>query len=156
MTLTAHIAIGSAIGLATANPAVAFLFGWVSHHFADAIPHSDLGSVGANVENVLSNRKELKIVFVDILLSIAIFIIYILKSDRDALVFWGAFGGMFPDVVDNSPFWSPWLRKRFPFNVFHFVHEKIHTTIKNRKILWLGLLTQVVAVILSLCYLFVW
>ena len=156
MTLTAHVAIGSAVGLATGNPVAAFLFGWLFHHVADATAHSDLGSVGAKIDNLLSDKKNLKMVFADIVVAIIIFIIFTLKSDRNALVFWGALGGMFPDLVDNSPLWSPIIRKYFPFNYFHLIHETVHFTITIKKYFWLGILTQVVAVTASLLYLYLW
>jgi hypothetical protein len=156
MTLTAHVAIGSAVGLATGNPVAAFLAGWLSHHVADMVAHTDLGSAEVKIDNLLSDRKNQKIVFADVATAIIIFVIFALKSDRNTLVFWGAFGGMFPDLVDNSPFWNPAIRRYFPFNFFHLIHETAHYTIKKRKYFWFGILTQIVAVIISLCYLFLW
>ncbi len=156
MTLTAHIAIGSAVGLATGNPVAAFFAGWVSHHIADGIAHSDAGSVGAKIDNILSDKKNLRMVFLDILIAIIVFGIFVMGSDRNILVFWGALGGMFPDLVDNSPFWSLTTRKYFPFNILHLVHETIHCTVKQKKYFWLGILTQILAVTISFCYLFLW
>lgn len=156
MTLSAHVAVGSAVGLATGNPVAGFMFGWISHHIADATAHSDAGSVGADVGSVMGDQKVLRMVFIDIFLAAAILILFALYTDRSTLVFWGALGGAFPDLVDNCPFWSPVLRKYFPFNIFHLVHETIHCTIKQKKYFWLGMLTQVVAVTVSFCYLFLW
>ncbi len=156
MTLSAHVAVGSAVGLVTGNPVAGFLFGWISHHIADATPHSDAGSVGANVESVMADQKVLRMVFVDIFLAAAIFILFALKTDRNTLVLWGALGGAFPDLVDNCPFWSPVLRNYFPFNLFHIVHETVHFTILNKKYFYLGMLTQVLFIAASLYYLFFW
>jgi hypothetical protein len=156
MTLTAHIAIGSAVGLATGNPVAAFLCGWISHHFADATPHSDPGSFGIGVKSILSNTKGLKMVFLDIVISIIVFAVFVYKSNYSSLVFWGSFGGVFPDLIDNSPFWSLTIRKYFPFNIFHLLHKTVHCTIKQRRYLWFGVLTQIILITVSFCYLFLW
>jgi len=64
----------------------------------------------------------------------------------------GAFGAILPDLIDNMPFWSPRLRKAFPFNYYHLFHEKIHFTIINNKYFWVGILTQVILIACSLWY----
>jgi len=144
MTITAHVAVGCAVGLATGNPAAAFFAGWVSHHLADAIPHSDLGSAGGSVEDILKKKNSLRIVFIDIFLSFAVFLFVSHKTGYNQLVFWGVLGSILPDLVDNSPFWSVRMRNIFPANYFHLIHETIHCTIKKTRFFWVGAATQLI------------
>jgi hypothetical protein len=39
-----HVIVGAAIGSRATNIGFAFLFGWLSHHILDMIPHFDRGS----------------------------------------------------------------------------------------------------------------
>lgn len=149
MTISAHVAVGSVVGLATGNPVAAFFAAWISHHVLDLIPHSDIGSVGGNIENILNNKKQMQIVFADIFLCALIFLFIAFKADFNQLVLWGACGGAFPDLVDNSPYWSAYTRKIFPTNYFHILHEKIHCTIVQKEYFFIGVLTQIIVVALS-------
>lgn len=153
MTLTAHISVACAVGLATKNPVAGFFAGFLSHHIIDAIPHSDAGSLGANVYNLLKN-KSLKYVIADIVLAAIFFIVVWLKYDLSSLIFWSALGGALPDLIDNSPFWSKYTRKVFPTNYYHKFHEKVHFTILNKKYFWVGILTQIVLIVISSYFLF--
>ena len=154
MTLSAHIVVGSAVGLATGNPALGFFAGFLSHHIIDAIPHSDAGSLGADINNIFKNTRGLVWVAADIFLAFLIFCFILFKTDFSSAVFWGAVGGAAPDIIDNSPFWSPTLRKVFPTNYYHKFHDTLHWTIKDKKILWVGVTTQVIAVLGSLIYIY--
>ncbi len=154
MTLTAHIAVGSAIGYATGNPVLGFFAGFLSHHIIDSIAHSDAGSLGSDIENIFKDKIGLFWVFIDILLAGALFLVFLVHTGFSPVIFWGAVGGAMPDIIDNSPFWSPSLRKTFPTNYFHKFHDTIHWTITSKKYLWVGFLTQAILIGISTLYLF--
>ena len=154
MNFTAHIAVGSAVGFATKNPYLGFAAGMISHQVIDAIPHIDPGSIGANSENIFKNKPALIWVFTDIIIGISLFWFILNQLDFASFVLWGAIGGISTDVIDNSPFWSKKLCVIFPFNHFHFIHEKIHYTIENKKYFWVGILTQLILIFASLFFMF--
>jgi hypothetical protein len=153
MTLTAHTSIGCAIGLALGNPVAGFFVGWASHHILDSIPHSDLGSVGANIKNVLEDDKQMLWIYADIIAAAIIFFAFLFNSSLKTAILWGTIGAILPDFVDNSPFWSAYTRKVFPTNLLHKLHEKLHFTIHLKKYFVWGLVTQAVVIVASLAYL---
>ena len=154
MTLTAHIAVGSAVGYATGNPILGFFAGFLSHHIIDSIAHSDAGSLSSDIENIFKDKTGLFLVLFDILIAGLMFFVLLIRTDFSYTLFWGAVGGATPDIIDNSPFWSPTLRKIFPTKYFHKFHDTIHWTIKNKKYLWVGFLTQVILIGISIAYLY--
>lgn len=149
MILSSHIALGVAIGSATTNPVLGFIAGIISHHLVDMIPHTDVGSYGGSVHNLFKERRILIFFIVDVFLALLILLVG-LKLSNDLLILSAATGSALPDVIDNSPLWSPYLRKKFPFNYYHLFHEKLHCTITERRYLWLGYLTQVLIIVASL------
>jgi len=153
---TAHIIVGSAVGLAAGEPGLALAAGFVSHHIIDALPHSDSGSFGGSVQNILSSKRLIRWVWFDVAagsLILAVLIFWQLPYWK--LVFFGAVGGVLTDVIDNSPFWSVKLRRIFPFNFFHRFHEKFHFTIQNKKYIWIGWIAQIILIVLSLYYILI-
>lgn len=153
MTLTAHVSVACAVGVATGDPLLGFFGGFVSHHVLDGIPHSDAGSLGANIGNLLKDDA-LKYVIVDILFACIIFFLIWDKFDFSSVIFFSALGGALPDIIDNSPFWSRYTRKIFPTNYYHKFHEKVHCTILSKRYFWVGIVTQVVVILLSLYYIY--
>jgi len=143
MTLTAHIAVGSAVGLATGEAAPAFLLGFVSHHLVDIIPHSDPGSSGATIYTITKNKRAMTFVLLDILCGSALFLFVMWRTNFAWPVLLGIFGATLPDLIDNSPYWSPFLRKYFPIKFYHDFHETAHYTIREKKYIWVGVATQV-------------
>lgn len=120
MTLAAHAAIGAAIGISVGNPALAFLFGFISHFIADAIPHGD----SAEANEFWSTRKVKKssaaIVVIDAI--VAMFVILWLASS-DLITPWGAFtwgivGGLLPDLLVGLYEWKR-IDILKSFNRFH-------------------------------------
>jgi len=150
MILASHVAIGTAVGTAAGNPLAGFLVGFISHHLADMIPHTDPGSEGVNVENIFRNTKVLWQLLFDFILSILIVVFAIIESGYSTVLLASVIGAILPDVIDNSPFWSPALRKVFPTNYYHKFHEYFHFTITNRKYFYLGYLSQFVIIAISL------
>ena len=152
MNLTTHIAVGSAVGLAVGNPVAGFFVGWASHHFIDAIPHSDPGSFGSNGTDWLDSKRSVVWTLVDIIIGLALLTVILLKSNLNIILLWSVIGSTWPDVIDNSPFWSERLRKVFPIKQFHQLHEVVHYTIKSGKYFWFGILTQLVVSAASIYY----
>lgn len=151
MNLSTHVAVGAAVGYATRNPILGFLAGYISHHVIDSIPHTDGGSLHVHVDNFSKDKRILIIVGFDlaIVVFLAIFLTRYLGPNVPMIV--GAFGGALPDLIDNMPFWSTKIRKAFP--AFHRMHEFFHYTIEEPQYLWVGVMTQVFLIGLSLYYL---
>jgi len=149
MNLSTHIAIGSAVGYLFRNPAAGFVAGVLSHHIIDQVPHSDGGSLNVNVKDFASDKRILAIVGFDLILMIIIaYFIYQLRGFHPAIIA-GAIGGALPDLIDNMPFWTPKLRKIYPFSAYHRFHEKFHFTIEEKRFFWLGILSQILLIILA-------
>lgn len=154
MILISHVAVGSAVGLATGNPVLAFFAGWLSHHLCDNVPHVDSGSDGVTVETIFENKNALAFIYLDVFLTIIVLLIMLLRTNYSLSVLWGGFGGLFPDIVDNSPFWIAQTRK-FPFfKQLHYIHEKFHFTVKSKKFRYIGWMTQAIVVAGSFAYVF--
>lgn len=161
LLFTSHVIIGSAVGYA-ANRAgdtsgiFAFAGGFVSHQLADLIPHVDIGSFGITIKKILSKRKAVLSVVADLAIGSAILaIILYFRLPYLKFILLGAIGGVMTDVVDNSPFWSLKLRKHFPFNYFHAIHESLHFTVLNKKYFWVGWLTQIMLIGFCLYLIFI-
>ena len=150
MILSSHVAIGVAVGTVAGSPLAGFVIGFISHHVADMIPHTDPGSDGANVENMLQNKKVLRQLILDLILSVLIIIFTVFISGYSTILLVSVIGATLPDIIDNSPFWSTYLRKQFPTNYYHKFHEYFHFTITNKKYFSLGYLTQCILIAISL------
>jgi len=153
MTLTTHLSVGAAIGTATGNPALGFFAGLVSHFAMDALPHFDAGSLGGDSDNIFKNRKASIFVSIDIFLGIFLIIILFCRNNNLG-IFWPILGATLPDIIDDSPFWSKYIRKVFPLNYLHKIHEKVQFTVTVKKNFWLGILTQLILIAASLIYIF--
>lgn len=163
MITTSHFIIGGALGVATGNPYAALAVGIVSHFVADAIPHFDVPpSAPRNDKDELVMTKAIWTqVWVDGLIGLVVIgALWASKFDYPTLspFVLGAFGGFFPDLIDNVPFWNKAFRKTRIGHVFHKFHESTHELWEDRfpmrKYAWLGILTQLVSVGIALNYLF--
>ena len=149
MTIAPHLAVGSAVALATRDPYLGFVAAIASHHVIDALPHVDLGSIGIGATNILENKKMLGYLYLDFALGALIMatIVYLVGFSWTLLA--GAVGGILPDLIDNVPFWASRIRKNKFFGAYHRFHEFFHTTIENRKYFWFGYLIQVFLIAVS-------
>lgn len=162
--LLAGAAIGSTIPDSLAGNVLAFGFGWLTHYVLDTIPHWErmVDPFGDDdFKTTLPARKWPRHVFyqavADVILALVILVV-VLNWWGDPVpfwresIFWGAVGGIGPDVVDNTPFWNRFLTK-LPFirRETNF-HQTVHITDQAQKAMprYLGLVTQVTAIILSL------
>lgn len=135
MLSSQHAIVGGSVGLATGNPFLGFLVGMASHHVLDMLPHVD-GIPERNESRRFSSRNgdwpksEYIIAYADsfITLVILLFVSWHLNDSGKILNFFaGAVGGVFPDLMDNVPFW----KKRFRATKFgewyhRSVHKKLH------------------------------
>lgn len=148
MNLTSHVVVGAAVGYLTQNPILGFIAGYVSHHVIDTVPHTDGGSLHVGVANYAKDKRVIAIVAVDLALVIFFTFFLIGRIGPDLPMILGAFGGALPDLIDNVPFWTPAVRKKLPF--FNKIHEFFHYTIEEPQYLWVGIVTQLILIALSL------
>lgn len=141
MIISAHIIVGGVVGEIIDKPIWAFLVGMVLHFVLDSIPHYD------RVEGECWGKKQIIFTTIDTLLTLSlIFLIIKLPLDRTILnnsFAWGALGGIFPDLLDNVPFWQ----KKFRSYKFGYYFNQIHYKIQPKQpSIFLGLLTQAVVI----------
>ena len=115
MVLVAHLALATSVSAsARFSLAGAFLFGLVSHHLLDFIPHLDAGSfwsVEDKRAGIMPNRVRI-FILIDVLLSLG-YLVWLgwgLKISWP-LLFWASLGAALPDlIVTGFPFFIPRLR----------------------------------------------
>jgi len=153
VNLSTHVAVGAAVGYATKNPFLGFLAGFISHHIIDQIPHTDGGALKVEVKDFARDKRILAIVAFDIVLLAFVLAFAFNFRGFDTPMIWGMLGGALTDLIDNMPFWSPYLRRTFPMNYFHRFHEFFHFTIENKKNMWFGIFIQFLLIAVSLKFL---
>ena len=129
MILTAHIVFATAVSAsARFSLPAAFLFGLVSHHLLDFIPHFDAGyfwSIEDRKAGIMPNRVRI-LILIDVLLSLG-YLFWLgwgLKINLP-LLFWASLGAALPDLlITGFPFFIPRLRdwpilKRY--EKFHYI-----------------------------------
>jgi hypothetical protein len=140
MLILAHALTGAYIGKEIGYPPLAFLAGVISHLLLDSIPHNDgPDDIAGKSENDPVSFAQYAIVAADIILTVSAFVYFYTHNLLSTGMFWGAFGGIFPDVIDNFPLWTPTLRKLPVFKQFHQFHYSLQ---KIKTPMWLGLATQ--------------
>lgn len=150
MILSSHVAAGFAVGVTVSNPIAGFLLGLVSHHLLDLIPHTDIGSDGVSINNIFENKNSFKKLLLDGLFTLVIILVVLSSRGCSVVMLFSVLGAIFPDIIDNSPFWSPYLRRKFPFNYYHYFHGKFHFTIMDKRYFYIGYITQIMVVAISL------
>ena len=163
MITTAHFIVGAAVGVATGNPYAGFVAGVVSHFVVDTIPHFDvpLSAAHDQDDNLVFTPALWTQVLVDGIVGLVVLAWLWGYLDTFSLVspvLWGALGGFFPDLIDNVPFWNKAFRRTRFGTAFHRFHDSTHAAWKKtfpmKRFWWLGILTQLVTIIISLNYLF--
>jgi hypothetical protein len=147
MTLTTHATLGAVIGHATGNPALAFIFGFVSHFLIDMIPHGDTGL--ADNFRVHKRRRRQAVAYVMVDAIFALLFVLVLANTRDIISMrtfsWGIVGGVLPDLLvglyDLTK--SPLLRW---FNRMHFYFHDFFVKRKGDVPLYYALLAQIVLI----------
>ena len=155
MFITPHVAVGTAIGIATGNPILGFFGGFASHYILDAVPHTDSGTWHF-YESFTSHDLHAGDFIVGILdMSIALFGYMWLAGITPiaaAPAIAGAIGGAIPDsIVLLGLFYPPSTKWRF-LNKYFTWSEQHHRTARPNQ--WvLGILTQLTVTGLSIWYL---
>jgi len=139
MIISVHFLAAGVAGEAIGNPLFAFLLGIILHFILDAIPHFDNLLKGGKW-----NYKQVVFTTLDVLATAWILFFY-LKPDFNVSspLFWGALGGVLPDLLDNIPFLT--IRNTKFGKPFHRFHNLIHSKTPSWQI---GSLTQIVVVVL--------
>lgn len=168
MLTVPHLLVGAAIGSAIpddlAGNVLALGFGWLAHYVLDTIPHWErvIDPFGDDdFKTTLPVKKWPRRVFyqavADVTLAFLILLAVInwqgsgLPFWRES-IFWGAIGGIMPDLIDNAPFWNRFLIKLPIIRSENHFHQTVHITDQTQKHVppYLGLATQATAIILSL------
>lgn len=144
MITTVHTVAGGVIGEYTNNPVLAFMLAFILHFVLDALPHFD------TTDNKKFTFRQYAFLAVDFI--VAFYLVFVVLKpilDFRSPILWGAFGGLLPDLIDNVPFWSPYLIKNTKFGRwFHNLHENIH--FQPQPSFVFGMLTQALIVLLFL------
>lgn len=124
MIVTVHTFAGGVAGEVLQNPFLALLLGIFLHFVLDAIPHYD------NTDNSRWTRRQIIFTAVDFIIAglLLYFVLEIPVSPAafGSAVFWGAFGGFLPDLIDNVPFWNKQWHSTKIGKKFHKFHDGIH------------------------------
>lgn len=120
MLIATHIIVAGYAGEMIGNPFLTFLAGVIIHLLLDAIPHYDTTDDGK------ITKRQLALVIIDGIIGIFL-IIFLLRANLGfkSPFFWGALGGIFPDILDNVPFWQKAFRGTNFGKKFHQFHERI-------------------------------
>ena len=156
-----HVIVGAAIGSWATNIGFAFLFGWLSHHILDMIPHFDRGSffiksrlpryLGGPGEQLPEGhllKKEWVLIGSDLTLVFGFLIFPFVAGPWPGFwfMFAGAVGATLPDFIAAWLFWFPKLRKISLLNNYGRLHSYLHWTLPMNK-WWLGVVIQVAVIL---------
>ncbi len=156
-----HVIVGAAIGSRATNIGFAFLFGWLSHHILDMIPHFDRGSffiksrlpryLGGQAESLPEGhllKKEWILIGSDLTLVSGFLIFPFVAGPWPGFwfMFAGAVGAVLPDFIAAWLFWFPKLRKISLLNNYGRLHSYLHWTLPMNK-WWLGVVIQVAVIL---------
>jgi len=140
MIISAHLISGGVVGEAIGNPLLAFLIGIIIHFLLDAVPHFD---------NVLEKGrwtfKQVIFTSLDLLLALVLFFILKPAISFSSPFWWGALGGLFPDLIHNVPFWRKQVLATKWGGAYARLHDRINNETKN--IFW-GFFTQAITITL--------
>jgi len=141
MLVTTHTITGGVVGEVVSNPILAFILGSILHFLFDAIPHYDKTDDGK------WSWKQILLVIIDF--SATILILFWLRPKLSIYnpFWWGAFGGFWPDLIDNVPFWGPAIIKTKWGKRYHKFHEGLH---KKQPHFLVGLGIQIAIIAVSL------
>lgn len=160
-------AVGSLIGDVPGAPAIAFATGWASHYVMDFVPHWERiykPFDEIDFETVTPAKDWPRHIFVqaviDVLFAaVILYAIWNFTSDaswwRTDQIFFAGLGAVVPDLLGNVPFWNRYLCRQPGFKQEYAFHTSVHVTdaVQRSVPKWLGLLTQIIAVTVSICIL---
>jgi len=146
MLITPHVLTGAVIGSFVPSLPLVVILSLISHYTLDLLPHCDQGTLE------MPKRKQYLWAIPDMIIGVGL--VYYLYSrgiiNDFALI--GAGAAIFPDFLDNLPFFSDWIHQYWPFNRIYAFHEWLQQVWRKQH-LSLGILTQVIIIGLSLFFL---
>lgn len=158
MTLSAHCAVGAALGAALGNPWVVIPVALASHLILDSFPHTDLAHLRKpNSDGTLSDDLAwwaYAIVLIDILIVIAILVWSMTKAPALAgSIATGAVAGMFFDY-QYIPVFGPWMSRQWWYRGIHWLHEPGHMHFPLRyDQRWYGIHTTLITIVSGILWL---
>ncbi|OQA03304.1 MAG: hypothetical protein BWY68_00772 [bacterium ADurb.Bin400] len=96
MLIAAHSISGGVLGELVGNPVAAFIGAFLLHFVLDWLPHYDTTDDG-----VFTLRQIAFIIFDAIIAALIILFVIGFSFTTHQLFFWGALGGIFPDIIEN-------------------------------------------------------
>jgi len=159
--------LGSLVGDIPGQAVFAFAVGWGSHYVLDAVPHWErlFGHKGSGFDTrTPANQWPKSFLYQaigDVVVALVV-IIFVLNSHGDLTqfwqspVFWGALGGIFPDILDNTPVINNWFGKFTLVQSERKFHHDNHISIQMQEKFppYTGLVTQAIVVGVGLWLLF--
>lgn len=164
MIFTPHALAGAAVGVTTGNPILGFMAGFISHHLLDMVPHFDQGTfrltksrapylgTPADYGHEQFNKRDWIMLLIDFAMAGILFLIIFasLPTQFWPLIFFGALGGITPDLIGSSPLWSVQLEEKYKSaKVYKNFHSFFHFTVPP-SLIWLGVTTQIIVIGISL------
>lgn len=158
MIFTAHLLAGGAIGAVTGEPISALALGIASHHLLDRTIHTDIGTyyygkwkqLGVDRSNFMITRPlDWAVGVIDVVIGTIVALLIWPHTGYSFAVLAGAIGAVLPDVIDNGPYIQRLFRKTGFGRRYHTFHWQFHHTAPP-KLWWLGVLTQVAIMGVSL------
>ena len=137
MLIASHSLVAGYIGETIGNPIVAFLVGIVIHFILDTVPHYDTTDKGK------FTTRQIALIVVDALIALTVFCLILSKRGFNLSFIAGALGGIFPDILDNVPFWRNRFRNTSFGKEFHKIHKAVHR--KQPGAFW-GILSQLIVI----------
>ena len=138
MLFASHAILAGTIGSKINSPMPAFLVGVILHFILDAMPHYDTTDGGKFTfrQNALIGAD---------LIIFAIIILWLRPTSH--AFWWGALGGILPDILDYCPIWKKKLRGTGFGKFFHKLHEGVHWHSAGP---FLGIMAQIAVIIISI------
>jgi len=160
MVFTPHIIVGAAIGAKTQNLGLIVILGFLSHFIMDKLPHweYDLPAVfrefrkNKKIKPLLSDFVKMT---VDITIGILIvFFILLYKNNLNfnylPFILFGISISLLPDIISGFAFLVPGKTARRINKIGEFFHHKLKDKQKEGKITFLGLLTEILTIVITI------
>jgi hypothetical protein len=160
-------ALGSLVGEVPGQNLFAFAVGWGSHYVLDALPHwerlfGQRGS-GFSTQTPINQwpKSFLYQAISDGIIAVVLMALVLLwRGELSAFwqspVFWGALGGFFPDLIDNTPIINRLTGKLEFVQIERKFHHDNHISVESQEKMpgYTGLVSQLIIVGAGLWLLF--
>lgn len=154
MLFTTHVLTGAALGVATQNPGLGLVLGVISHHLGDRIIHFDYGSfyIGTGLKRPPNDKlatRDWVFAVTDVTVGTIVAALLWRVNQYSPAFFFGALGGILPDLMHNVPFWRNTFTKSKLGAKYLAFHHSFHSTAPFSR-WWLGTTTNLMLIVLSL------